>query len=339
MSQTTTKPVADEINDLLADAAAIERGLPLPSAAENASTGSGGTDGKSEQDLASRESGTDSGAEHDGIQSQSDGEGSTQEGDGQTTTTQQAEPELPKGEKGLEDGRTVSRKEKKAQALERSWENADRRHREADAREKALNQREAQLTQQHQQFQQQVQAVVPNDPLPKYSASDVATTLAELIDEGDLTTAKNLAKQLGAKAEAARLSRSNGMDNPQFRQSWDSMRDRAVAENAELKDEKSPLFKEATDLLTGSWSPVLTAHPAGVLAAVEVAKLRLAAASVPDLQAEVKRLETENAELKRRASIGGSKPVSHVTASENDKFAALPVKDQISALYEQASRV
>ena len=174
----------------------------------------------------------------------------------------------PETGQALSDSQSVfsqktNRQEKKDQALVRSWENANRRHEEAKAKEEALNAREAQLLQR----EQVVNTPAPEDPLPKYSAGQIAETAAALIEEGDIDTAKTLVSQLAAKAEATRLARDTGPTSPAFQQAWSQYREHAIRNNPELNDAETPLYREATDLLEGDWGPILKAHPAGVAAA------------------------------------------------------------------------
>lgn len=246
------------------------------------------------------------------------------------------EPTEPQLESSSEEQQKPTRAQKKAQALSRSWENADRRHRQAAEREQQLDAREARLAQLEQQIQQRNQPV-PNDPMPKYSAGEIAESLSEFIDDGDFDTAKALVKSLAQKAEANKAAAApNSPDSPAFQQAWEANRKALIQANPDLTDNQSELFKEATGLLQGDWGQILNSHPAGVTAAVEVAKLRLAAASVPELEAEVARLETEISQLKKATQLGktGASSRDAAPASRN----ASP-QQEIEALLSQARRL
>ena len=176
----------------------------------------------------------------------------------------------------------------------------------------------------------------PDDPLPKYSPSEIADSLAEFIDEGDIDTAKSLIVSLAQKADANRNAASDGPNSPGFKQAWDANRAAVVRENPELAAAGSPLFKSASALLTGAWGEVLNSHPAGVNAAVEVAKLQAAAASVPELTETVEKLRTEISQLKRSTQLGSTGVTNRTAATKT--FESLSVADQITQLRREAER-
>lgn len=259
------------------------------------------------------------------------------EADGSGTEVAEAQPDpQPESESEPDKQPKFTRAQKKAQALSRSWENADRRHRQAAEREQQLDAREARLAQLEQQIQQRNQPA-PDDPMPKYSAGEIAESLSEFIDDGDFDTAKALVKSLAQKAEANKAASSpTGPESPAFQQAWETNRKAMIQANPDLTDTQSELFKEASGLLQGDWGQVLNSHPAGVTAAVEVAKLRLAAASVPELEAEVTRLETEISQLKKATQLGktGASSRDAAPASRN-----MTPEQEIEALLSQARRL
>jgi len=272
-------------------------------------------------------------------EAESSGTESTPEGEQQPAqqTEQQTPAPSPESQQAPPDGeKPLTRKEKKAQALEKSWQNADRRHKEAADRETQLDQRAQQLEQLAATLNQRAQEldrVAPDDPMPKYSPDEIATTLAEFLDEGDLDSAKQLASTLAGKANANKAMRDEGPNSPQFQQAYEANRVKLIRENADLNDPQSDLFKESTALMTGDWAPLLQAHPGGITAAVEVAKLRLAAASVPQLEAEVERLETELAELKKNTQLDPTGQVSREAAPPQRN---LTPEQEIEILLRQA---
>lgn len=317
--QTT---VEQDIDNLRIEAAAIETGVPAKAveAAEKTSNGSERTDDQAE------EMGLTAG--------DSETETATQEGEATQEDHQEGEDAQSTGDG--DEAAPKTRQQKKDEALTRSWENADKRHREADEREKALAGREARIIQAEQQLKAR-QDQVPNDPLPKYTPGEIGQALVNFIEDGDLDTAKNLALQLAQKADAGRVASVPGLQNPEFRQAWDANRDKLVETEPELKDANSTLYKEASALLQGPWATILTSHPAGINAAVEVAKLRLAAGSVSELQKQVEQLTKQNQELLRKTQLRGSGASSRETVRTSDKFASLPVERQIDALYQEAA--
>jgi len=230
------------------------------------------------------------------------------------------------------DSKPSPRAEKKAEALARTWENAERRHKEAEAREISLASREQKLLGEEQRLtklSQQVQT--SEDPLPKHSFEDLASSLVGFIDEGDIKLAKQLAHSMAAKAAAQVRAASSSADNPQFVAAWENTRSQVVKANPELADPKSPLTQTASSLLDGEWGAFFKAHPAGVAAAVEVAKLQLQIGKDKELADKVQRLESENQTLRKKLRLDGAtapasreaKAVDIRTMSPDEQLAAL----------------
>lgn len=135
------------------------------------------------------------------------------------------------------------------------------------------------------------------------------------------------------KAKAARLA--TGPGSTQFQQQLEQVRASVMQANPELRDNKSELFEAATAVLSGDWKDVLTSHPTGLAAAVEVAKLQLQVASVSELEARVKDLETENDKLRKATQLDGTRPSrSGGSASTKPKS----VEAEIADLYKVAER-
>jgi hypothetical protein len=319
--------VQDEISSLYAAAAAVERGQTTSDAAEWTPVGSEGAEDEEAAKAASTQE-TDSETET------VDQDETTQDpSEGQETPEAEASKELSDGQSETEDQDPPKskRQQRKDEALTKSWDNANRRHQEADQRERQL----AQQFQQLQQVEAKLKQAIPNDPLPKYSVEEIGQTLSEVMEEGDLDTAKNLATALANKAKAMVAVGAAGLDNPQLAEAWEQSRQQVVRDNPELSDQKSPLFVKATEYLSGPWKELLTAHPSGVGAAVEVAKLAIAAESVSELETKVKQLEAENDKLRKATAVEATTPTSRGTQTNPKK--KLSVEDEIAELYKAAA--
>lgn len=324
MSDTDqTVSVEDEIEALEQAAALSDSGqLPTQEATEEVPDESATTDDPD-------------GSEGDSEENESQVTDSTGETDSGTEDTNNLEDELGADKASESDAeQPPSRKEKKEQALTRSWENANKRHADADARETQLKSLELQLRQQEQELAKR-DTPAPNDPLAKFSTTDIEASIQAMIDEGDLDNAKALVGQLSQKAEAIRLAKTQGPDNPQFKQAWDHVRGKVIQENPELTKADTPLYKAATGLLEGDWGQVLNSHPLGVAAAVEVAKLQIAANSVPELEKQVEQLTQENAQLKRSVQLN---PSSGSRGGKAPSKKALSVEEEIAELESIAVR-
>jgi len=330
MSETTNLTVEEELDALKQEAEAVDAGTQLPSeTAENETpTGSEEAEGESEEGLTIEDNSEDEAAGDP--TEESNKEVLEDEGVSETDPLEGADV----GEKS--DAEPQARRTgKKKEALKRSWENADKRHREADERETHLRVRETQLLEREQQVST-IESEAPDDPLPKYSADEIASSLEEFIDDGEFDTAKNLIRSLAGKANAMGAARSSGPNSPQFAEAWDQVRGKAIKDNPELEDPKSSLYKESTGLLNGEWGPLFQAHPAGVAAAVEVAKLRMNAASSSELLEKVEQLQTENNKLKKAVALDGTTPTISGGSTEA-KWDNLSLDDQLEALRHDAA--
>lgn len=325
MSETTNLTVEEEIEALKHEAKAVDAGEPLPSeTAENETpTGSEEAEGESEEGLTIE----------DNSEIESD---STEEiTEPEEVSVSETDPlEGAELRETSEEAPTSNRVEKKKEALKRSWENADKRHREADEREQLMRSRESELLEREQRVSS-LEAEIPDDPLPKYSVDEIAESLDEFIGEGDYETAQGLARQMAAKAKAMAAHREAGPNSPQFAEAWEQVRGQTIKANPELGDPKSALYQESTGLLNGEWGPLFSSHPAGVAAAVEVAKLRMASGSISELADEVKQLKTENEKLRKATALDGTTPTGGGEAT--NKWDNLSLDDQLESLRHDAA--
>jgi hypothetical protein len=319
--QVTTPTVEDEIAELKEAAGRIERGedpiAPQPAAETTEPPAGSPEDGDGEpQETGSTEE-VDAGTE--------------------TTDTEVIEPEgelegEPEGEPTEPEPET--RADKKDKSLTRSWDNAKKRHDEADVRRTEQDSREAQLIQREQAIKNR-EVPAPDDPHPNHSTKEIVDSINEFLTDGDVDTARAIIEGLGQKAEANRNHADTGPQSPQFKEMWETHRVSAIQENPDLAKSDSALFKQASELLASPWGEVLGAHPAGVKAAVEVAKLRMSADSVPALTKQVEELQTEIKKLKERTQLGGT---GATTRGAPSKGKPQTVEQEIAGLYRDAQR-
>lgn len=328
--QENQPSVDDEISALYAAAAAVERGEVPAEAASETPSGSEGTEEEQAAQAGSSDE-TDSETETAEDQDQS----------GQDQTEDQESDQAPEDSgKELSDRQEdeppkSKRQQKKDAALTKSWDNANRRHQEADQREQRLAQQEAQLQQAMAKLKQDIAKTVPNDPYPKYSVEEIGQTLSETIKDGDIDAAQGIVNALVQKAKAVAAPQATGFENPEFASQWEANRAKVIADNPDLGKQDSPLFKTATGYLSGPWKDILTAHPAGINAAVEVAKLAIQAESVSELETRVNELEAENKKLRRATQVEATTPTQRGSNSQQKK---LSVEEEISQLYAAAER-
>lgn len=332
---TTLNEIDAEIGKLTEEASRQDLGLPpIQQVADTSSSG----DAKAQEDVVDKvktestktADSTDRGVSEDKAKTD-DKEAGQQE-------KQESNPaDKVAGEKSLEDGKTT-RSEKKEVALERTWANAEKRHKDAEARELSLIERERNLVAKEQRITELSRQVeTADDPLPKYSFDDLAKSVSDFIEEGDVKAAKQLAVSLAAKAQAQIRAASPGLQNPKFAAAWEQTRNQVIKANPELSDPKSPLYAEASNLLTGDWASFFQSHPQGVAAAVEVAKLRLQVGQEAAIAEKVKTLESENQSLRKKLQLDGASTTSREVKGVD--FNSLPVEKQIEMVQREADAI
>ena len=331
MSETKEPTVSEEIEALRNEAYAEDSNVPVPSSAAETETPAGSEEAEDEsvKGLTDNDSPEPEVAEESAPEGE---EAEAPEAEAEEAPVSEEQKELGEATEVDSEEPSPTRSEKKKGALKRTWDNAERRHRDADEREQLLAQRESELLQRQQQ---QTEAEAPADPLPKYTLEEIGNSVEEFISDGDFDTAKELVRGMVSKANALSQAKAFGPDHPEFRQAWEHFRGEAMRSNPELKDPKTPLYKEATGLLNGDWRQLFESHPAGVSAAVEVAKLRLLAASVSGLKEEVKRVTTENQKLRNTTALDETTPT--VREMKGKDFEDLSLEEQLDSLRAEAA--
>jgi hypothetical protein len=103
-------------------------------------------------------------------------------------------------------------------------------------------------------------------------------------------------------------ARITAAEKQRFESEWNANLAKIAEQNADLTKEGAPLRNEVAALLKRDEQgnllhPILHSHPSGIHYAVEVAKLKLAAAEVPTLKERIAQLETENKRLTDLTSL------------------------------------
>lgn len=333
MSETTAIPsIEDDIERMKMEAGFAQVGQPVPipedeelpdgtATAEDDSPGSESADGVNDTTE------TDSTAEVDS---------------GTDSTTDEIEELAADAGKDVSDtdsetdgDKKSKRQENKDKALDRSWDNANKRHGDADTRSTELDARETALATAEQHLKQR-DTPAPADPLPNYKATDIGQSINEFIDDNDIETAKHLVLSLAAKADANKEFTDVSPTSAPFQQALKQVRAKVYADNPELSDQKSDLYKDSLGLLEGDWAPILTAHPGGIYAAVEVAKLQKVAASVPELNKQIEQLKTEISQFKRSTQLGKTGASARGNPASKPAGTLKTVQSDIDALYRDA---
>lgn len=134
-----------------------------------------------------------------------------------------------------------------------------------------------------------------------YSAEDYDRAARNFAAEGDEELAESARKQGDG------LRQAQGERQQRARQEQWSRAVQDVCEAVpELKDQTTPLSQEVRKLLAEH--PAYSAYPDGFQRAVNEAKARMGAATVPDLQKRLDALTKENERLTKMTSLPGSNP-------------------------------
>ena len=156
-------------------------------------------------------------------------------------------------------------------------------------------------------------------------------------EDGDIEEAKRqkaFAKQAMAKANELRKAESETQateSKQKFAQEWGRVCDEVCDEIPELLDKESPLAKEVDSLI--KQERIFSMIPDGFKKAVEVAKLRQEAASVPELKSRVETLTKEIERLNQLTSLHKSNPSKPVVTK---KFEDMEPSEMEQFLRQQA---
>lgn len=110
-------------------------------------------------------------------------------------------------------------------------------------------------------------------------------------------------------------------------------------QNPQLKDQNSTLFRAVANIANSEDQSIrdfINNHPNGLIYAAQIAKMQIAAESAASLESEVGKLQKENADFKKRLSVGssspskpsqGKKPFEKMDGKEQDDFLNRLVRD------------
>jgi len=283
------------------------------------------------------------------------GESATPAGDDKQDKAEKPNPDAKDGDKSADksdkkpadtktDGKPESayqKAKKDAERLDRSWKALDEEKARVRAREQQVEQQLARVTQLEQEIAQlkAARSAAPTEP-PKDEHGISADTYDQLAkqyeDEGDTAMAKlakSKAEKLRARAPAAPAAPAASAEvwrTPEFQQKWAAEAAAIVKEDPEVGKPDNPIFQRVQQLVNDPQTArFFRADPAGLRAAVQVAKLEQAAARVPELE---KQLGERDAEIKRLNSLlsprggppaapaPGTKSLDDMTDAEREAF-------------------
>lgn len=237
------------------------------------------------------------------------------------------------GEKKAEDKPADAKPDDKAakpeSAFTKAQKDADRRDKSwkaLDAEKTEFRAEKTRLETEMQSLRREIAELKKQPAAPAGPVKDAHGHTAETYDElakhyadegrddmAKLATAK--AAELRQKAatapqqQAAPAQQGEPWKSPEFQARWDEEVAALIKADATLADPKNPITQAANALVNNSpWAPLLRARPDGIRAAVEVAKLQQAAATVEPLRKELETTKAEVARLTKLVQPGGSLP-------------------------------
>lgn len=117
------------------------------------------------------------------------------------------------------------------------------------------------------------------------------------------------ARGLEAQRKQPAPQTTEGWQTPEFQTEWKRNTAEILKAEPELDNPEHPVFKEVSGLLQHKdWGRLLRAHPSGIKAAVEVAKLIQRSAQADKAAAEIKGLKAEIERLNKLTQPRGSLP-------------------------------
>ena len=238
----------------------------------------------------------------------------------------------PGEEKAQVDGQQppteLTKEQKDAARLDRSWKALEREKAMTRAREQQVAQREQHLQRAPDPAQQ-----------PRFSAKDLSDAANvfeqkanKAIDEGDADGAKeNLKLASEARTAAYQSNQAEAaIQRQEFERTWEANCAQVVQENPELADPTSEMSEDMHEIL--AQHPILTLYPNGFRDAAEAIKLKRGAAEVSGLRDENTKLQKELKQLRERTSLSGSGPVPR---AEPGNLEGLSLEEQGQVLRDQ----
>ncbi|WP_404422930.1 hypothetical protein [Nibricoccus sp. IMCC34717] len=174
-----------------------------------------------------------------------------------------------------------------------------------------------------------------------YTAEVWDKVAAKAEAEGDdvmAKAAKERAEKLrstDAAPASAAPAQSEPWRSPEFQQAWQQNVQEIVTASPELNDPQNPIFKSVNALVNDQkWSRFFRAHPDGVKAALEVARLIHAGEAAKKTAEEAKALKAEVARLNKLIQPSGSLPAGQAAPKRPEDFS----DDEIRAAAMAADR-
>jgi len=265
---------------------------------------------------------------------------------------EQGEDSKPDSDKQEPKESNYSKAKKNAERFDRNWKKLQEQQAELAKQRAELAAREAFLAQQANPTvttqQQQATAAQQTGFTPEryeeaadeweregeFKMAELARAQAKLLRERPAQVPAPQPQQF--QQPQVQTQSSNGPGSPQFIQAWnENLRSlEAEADFADLKNRESALYKATAAVLQEEQR--LSYFPDGIRQAARIAKLRVEAGAVPELQSKVQAYEQELAKLRAATSPSRGAPNSRGQAKS---FEELSLAEQEQELLRLAREV
>lgn len=309
----------ESLDNLDAERAELERMAHAAQMGEPVDAGEGATDKNADHGGASNsgKAAPDPAAKEDGAAKEKGTKTTEATSVGKTGTDDEAKPDEAK----------KSKYQRERERQEQSWKKLEEEKRQ-------VREEKQRLEAEKQRLEQERQNAKPRGP--KELTADNLEQLAKVYEqEGDLDKAKR-AKELAVEKRAeekrqAEQERQTALETHKAK--WVQESEAVSKEMPELKNPESPLSKEVLGLLRNpEYATLLARHPSGFRYAAEIGQLRLAAASVPELQKKVAEQKAEIERLTKLTAVGGTPLSARGAAKSFDEMSEAEQRTEIERM-------
>ena len=241
--------------------------------------------------------------------------------------TEAAKADKPEGQQTKEPSKFAKDRER----LDKTWKGVEARKSELDRREQELAEREKQINERAKQAEKPVEQKDDHG----FTASEYEAAAKQFREDGDDTRAE-AAESRAKKLRESDASAAQEGERKAFLETWHGHVNETLEKRPELKDQAHELSQAVQKLLKED--QVFSFIPDGFKRAVEIADLRIQAASVPSLQAEVDRLKKEIDRLNGERQPGSSGPTSKPKQKTFDQLSKSEQEAELLRMAEQADR-
>lgn len=207
---------------------------------------------------------------------------------------------------------------KEAERRDRSWKTLE-------AEKTAFREQQASLQRERQALTKAQQEAAKPKVDGKWSPEELEAAAKEFAAEGKPEIAEKARTEAKRLRDQAAIQAKQEQDQ-KFQMEWSENLAAMKKEHPEMENSESPLGQEIRNLLH---YPQFSMYSGGIKDAVMIAKWKLAAASVPDLQKKIADQIKEIDRLTQKTSLHGSLPASPPVSRKFHELSATEMEEEI----------